>query len=175
MKLLQLVILFFSCLLISQIREINTINNDINSEIAKIESSDFNRKTRNLKIDSLHNIRFEKYAALIQYFNAHPEKQYYLKKADSTRKLDSFRESYLKLFDKKYLPNPNRPYSTNLKFSLTPEGNLIDVSAEGKDEKFSILSMITLYKLLREFEPYIADKSKVIDKVQTFILPIQID
>lgn len=175
MKPLQFFILVLPCFLFSQIREINKINEDISNEISKIENSDIKRKQKNQKIDSLQNIRFEKYNILIKYFNENPNKQYYLKKVDSTKKTEPFRESYLKLFDKKYLSKPNKSYSANLKFSLTPEGNLTNVTAEGTDQEFNTLSIITLYKLLKDQEPYITNKSKVLKTTQTFNLPIKID
>ena len=90
----------FPLLSFSQIREINSIDTEINTQIGLIKNKNLNKKISNKKIDSLNDLRFQKYNTLIKYFNENPDKQYFMHSSDPNRKLQPFRESYQKILIK---------------------------------------------------------------------------
>ena len=164
---------FFPTLLFSQIREINNIDTEINTQIELMKKKNLKKKIFNKKIDSLNDLRFKKYNTLIKYFNENPDKQYFLNSSDPNRKAQSFRESYQKNIDKICLKSDQSPFSTILNFTLTPNGKILNVSANGTNPDFNSLSIIALYKLLTEFEPHYPDKTKISQKNQILNLPVK--
>jgi|GEM_PF-4895807 len=173
-KNLLLINFLFPSFMFSQIREINKIDNEINTQIETIKKEELKKKILNKKIDSLNEIRFHKYDELIKYYNKNSDKQYFLNKADSLRKPKPFRESLIKNINKSYLNTNQNSFSTILNFTITPDGKLQNVNATGENSEFNTLSIIALYKLLTEFEPFYPDKSKVLKNNQSFNLPIKL-